>query len=667
MTPAKRFPKAFIIRPFGEKEILLKGSTGQKEGEPKKLKINFDDVEAKLIKPAMDKAGLTGDTTQEFVQAGSIPRDMFQRLLTAELVIADISIHNANVFYELGIRHALRDKRTFLIRCDVEGNDTPFDIRTERYLLYDRDDPSKCVEDLVRGLQATVQSNLYDSPMYAYLPDLASQDVSRFIVAPERFVERIRAAQSERRIGDIQFLADEVTFENWGLEALRLAARAQVSLNAWLPAARLWEQVRAIRGQDNEADLNLGNVYAQAGNYQEAKNALIRLRQVPLSPEWRARTNALLGNNAARRWLEEWRRAKPKPEEQALRSPALRECWQSYLEAFESDLHDINYGMDALLTGTVLIDLANRHPNVWEDLFEDKNEADAKLREIKRSVEGLPPSLELALSKAEEREKAGKLEPGSVLRCQAELSLITSKKTGTVADKYRTAVAGADRNVIENMRERLVKLQALGVLANKTAGALEAIDEASTLAPRTLASDPVPDVVAVFIGMRDEDLSVANEAALRKKFTAAILALRDQDTRIVELAGSSPAEIVFHEVCETLLLGGTVCVTYDTGQFRLDYEKRWDRSWMERYDALIRRRAFRTLQDGPDPPVWLPPGHNVRTRTAHWVMHNALQYGCRVALYVPDSSSEESNAALAGLVSRFSESPISVNRINLSN
>src|SRR4029078_1180886 len=115
------FPKAFIIRPFGEKEILLKPPAG--EVEPKTLKIDFDEVEKKLIKPAMDRAGLTGDTTQEFLQSGSIPRDMFQRLLTAELVIADISIHNANVFCELGIRHALRDKRTFLIRCSVGGND----------------------------------------------------------------------------------------------------------------------------------------------------------------------------------------------------------------------------------------------------------------------------------------------------------------------------------------------------------------------------------------------------------------------------------------------------------------------------------------------------------------------------------------------------------------
>jgi len=52
-------------------------------------------------------------TTEPFLQAGSIRADMFQQLLVADIVIADISIHNANVFYEmvrLGVREASRGK-----------------------------------------------------------------------------------------------------------------------------------------------------------------------------------------------------------------------------------------------------------------------------------------------------------------------------------------------------------------------------------------------------------------------------------------------------------------------------------------------------------------------------------------------------------------------------
>src|SRR6188474_998252 len=90
---------AFIIRPFGTKNG-----------------IDFDRVEKELIQPALGKAGCDGGTTGELIEQGNIRTDMFEELLIADLVIADISIHNANAFYELGIRHAFRDKRTFLIK-----------------------------------------------------------------------------------------------------------------------------------------------------------------------------------------------------------------------------------------------------------------------------------------------------------------------------------------------------------------------------------------------------------------------------------------------------------------------------------------------------------------------------------------------------------------------
>src|SRR5688572_30271710 len=113
----------FIVRPFGNKNG-----------------IDFDKIETDLIRPAMQQAGLTGGTTGEFLQQGNIRTGMFEQLLIADVVIGDISVHNAKVFYELGIRHALRDKRTFLIKSrdsESKENDVPFDLKTGRYLAYD--------------------------------------------------------------------------------------------------------------------------------------------------------------------------------------------------------------------------------------------------------------------------------------------------------------------------------------------------------------------------------------------------------------------------------------------------------------------------------------------------------------------------------------------------
>src|SRR5207253_5737682 len=139
------------VRPFGVK----KG-------------IDFDAVERLLIDPALDRLNISGRTTVEILRQGNIRLDMFQRLLTADLVIGDVSIHNANVFYELGIRHALRDKRTVLIKC--EGfDDTPFDILGYRYIAYSKDDPATSLNDLVKALKETLQVDRPDSPVFGKL------------------------------------------------------------------------------------------------------------------------------------------------------------------------------------------------------------------------------------------------------------------------------------------------------------------------------------------------------------------------------------------------------------------------------------------------------------------------------------------------------------------
>ena len=57
---------------------------------------------------------------------------MFRLLVTADLVVADVSIYNANAFYELGIRHALRNQHTFLLREKSTEDKYPFDLQTDR-------------------------------------------------------------------------------------------------------------------------------------------------------------------------------------------------------------------------------------------------------------------------------------------------------------------------------------------------------------------------------------------------------------------------------------------------------------------------------------------------------------------------------------------------------
>ena len=149
---AKPTGRAFIVRPFGEKSNT--------QGD---APINFDKVDEELISAALDQVGLTGGTTAEFVQQGNIRTDMFRQLLAADLVVADISIHNANAFYELGIRHALRDQYTVMIKSKERGDPHVFDLKADRYLPYDPDDPAASVDGLVETIRATLKNESADS------------------------------------------------------------------------------------------------------------------------------------------------------------------------------------------------------------------------------------------------------------------------------------------------------------------------------------------------------------------------------------------------------------------------------------------------------------------------------------------------------------------------
>src|SRR4051812_2198316 len=160
--------RAFIVRPFGTKEG-----------------IDFNAIEAALIQPALKAANIPGATTVDIAEAGNIREDMFRLLVTTDLVIADLSIHNANVFYELGIRHGLRPRGTLLIRADVDSY--PFDLQTDRFLLYDHQNPAACVEKLTASIEATLDATGTDSPVYKMLPSLRAPSPTVLRVVPQDF------------------------------------------------------------------------------------------------------------------------------------------------------------------------------------------------------------------------------------------------------------------------------------------------------------------------------------------------------------------------------------------------------------------------------------------------------------------------------------------------
>ncbi len=130
---------------------------------------------------------------------------MFSLILEADVAICDVTIHSASVFFELGIRHALRKKRTVLIRGKQTADATPFDILTDRYIEYDllaiagQRRPQN-FRQLVHRSRRVVT----DSPIFKRLPGLTESDISDLVVVPSDFgadVRRAIASKSKAWLG----------------------------------------------------------------------------------------------------------------------------------------------------------------------------------------------------------------------------------------------------------------------------------------------------------------------------------------------------------------------------------------------------------------------------------------------------------------------------------
>jgi hypothetical protein len=345
--------RTFIIRPFGTQQG-----------------IDFDAVEQQLIGPALERLGIEGRTTLEILRQGNIRVGMFQRLLTADLVVADVSIHNANVFYELGIRHALRDKRSFLLRCD--GDKYPFDLQTDRYLAYDQANPGASLDPLVAALRQTLDTEEQDSPVFQVLPDLRVQDRSRFLPVPRDFREEVEQATAGQSRGDMSLLAAETQGFEWESEGLRVVGRAQFHMNALEGARMTWEAVGKFDPLDLEANILLGTIYERLGDLTRSDLALQRaLARGDVPTHDRAEVHALLGRNAKARWSADWRNALADEQRaQALRSPYLEASYEAYAAGFQEDLNHFYSGLNALAMLTILTELASAWPDVWQERFE---------------------------------------------------------------------------------------------------------------------------------------------------------------------------------------------------------------------------------------------------------------------------------------------------------
>jgi hypothetical protein len=141
-------------------------------------KLNLDAAYRSMIKPTVEEAGLECYRADEIVHSGVIDVPMYQQILTADVVIADLSTSNSNAFYELGVRHALRPYTTIIVAEDQFQ--FPFDLPPQVPFLSYRHlgedigvrEVRRFREALGNLLVARLQDQITDSPVYIFLSDL---------------------------------------------------------------------------------------------------------------------------------------------------------------------------------------------------------------------------------------------------------------------------------------------------------------------------------------------------------------------------------------------------------------------------------------------------------------------------------------------------------------
>jgi len=622
--------QAFVIRPFGEKT----NSSGEK--------VDFERIDRELIGPALRAAGLGGGTTGEIVEPGNIREDMFALILEADLVVCDVTVHNANVFYELGIRHALRKRRTVLIKGTPTSDPTPFDVLTDRYLAYRIDDPAAAKDALTQTVKAALQSEREtDSPVFKMLPGLSEADPSEVVVVPIDYREEVCRAQAAKAKGWLRLLSEEVRTRRFQWEGLRLVATAQWDVKDYDGARDSWEAIRDTHANDIAANLALSSIYERL--YRDTKNpelitasdqAIDRvLGNGSTSRNQRAEALALMGRNQKTHWRLEFIGVETtEGRRKAATNRALIRSYQAYQDAFFEDLNHFYPGVNALQMGTILLDLSA--DAAWYDAFDSDREAESYRDMLEREIVSLrcltPSSVEAALRR---------LQKADAERLWAEISradvlfLTDSERATRVISAYQNAIPTDKPFAWDAARGQLQLFADLAVhaeLANKVKARIDARFDA-----RKSEGQQKPLHVMLIAGHRVDApgrsqprFPAASAERAKTAIRNTVKELLDDRYETIVLASAAPgADILAHEVCAEFGVTSTVCLPMPVADFaRFAFESLDE--WRTRFLDLEQHHGILVLSGREGLPRWLyGSGEDPWERGNRWVMQMALASG----------------------------------------
>ena len=342
-------PICFVLMPFGTKKDPAGGPD-----------IDFDAVYEEGIRPAIEAAGLEPVRADQERVGGIIHKPMLERLLLAEYAVADLSTANANVFYELGVRHAARPATT--VSLFARGHKLPFDVSLMRCQPYDLGEGNRFGSDQASALVKALTSQLdhlrteasrssADSPLFQLIPDYRGPEVAHLKTDTFRsrldysreLQQRLAAA---RRAEDKELLRREAAALDGGNEETEVGVLVDLFLS--FRALSMWDDMVAFyEGIHSDIVRNtvmMREQYALALNrIGERQRAIEVLDGVVADEGASSETCGILGRVYKDLWLDAETAGK-----RPLARGHLDRAIEAYLAGFEADWRDAYPGVNAV-------------------------------------------------------------------------------------------------------------------------------------------------------------------------------------------------------------------------------------------------------------------------------------------------------------------------------
>jgi tetratricopeptide (TPR) repeat protein len=317
--------------------------------------VDFDAVYNNLLAPAIADAGMEPLRADEEMTGGVIHKPMFERLILCEYAVADLTTANANVFYELGLRHAVRPWSTVLL-FSKGGSQLPFDVAPLRaipYQLHPDGSPaditatkSTLTGRLAEARRLALDEPAADSPIYQLVEDYpnvshektdvfreqvrySAERKEKLAVARSQGLDAVRAMETE-----LEPLSD---LESGVVIDLFLSYR---SVEGWQEMVELVQKMPRPLALTVMVQEQLALALNRLGQREEAEQVLNRLLE---SRGPSSETYGILG----RVYKDRWEETQKKGERIAARG-FLDKAIGAYLKGFETDWRDAYPGVNAV-------------------------------------------------------------------------------------------------------------------------------------------------------------------------------------------------------------------------------------------------------------------------------------------------------------------------------